>query len=154
MQCFFQEKSRTKNTQKLKLGIQNIQKNVPIIDYLRIFDNPFAQPQGGIQTHFRPQENVSFLFNFTRILSFFWDLGLALFDIPKDVVFAEILGFSNIFGFPVVNWATKWNKTVNFRCLPFILKFKFLEDFLNTVFSLLETTSCQNFSKTEQCLGV
>ena len=28
-----------------------------------------------------------------------WDLGLTLFDIPKDVVFAEILILSNIFVF-------------------------------------------------------
>ena len=31
------------------------------------------------------------------------NLGLTLFDVPKDVVFAEILVFSNIFGFPVEN---------------------------------------------------
>ena len=79
-------------------------------------------------------KNVSFLFNFTRILWFFWDLGLTLFDIPKDVVFAEILVFRNIFGFPAINWAQKWNKTVNFGCLPYTRKFKILKDFLNSVF--------------------
>ena len=99
------------------------------------------------------QKNVSFLFNFTRILGFFWDFSRTwLFDIPKAVVFAEILVFSNIFGFPVVNCVPKWNKTVNFGCLPFIRKFKILKDFLNTVFFLLETTSGQNFSKNEQYL--
>ena len=76
-----------------------------------------------------------------------------LFDIPKDVDFVKILVFRNIFGFPVVDCAPKWNKTVNFGCLPFTQKFKNLKDFLNTVFFLLETTSGQNFSKTEQCLG-
>ena len=57
-----------------------------------------------------------------------------LFDIPKNVVFAEILVFSNIFGFPAVNWAPKWNKTVNFGCLPFELKYKILKYFSNFVF--------------------
>ena len=39
-----------------------------------------------------------------------WDLGLTLFEILKDVVFAEILVFSNIFGFPAVNWAQNETK--------------------------------------------
>ena len=30
-----------------------------------------------------------------------------LFDIPKDVAFAEILVFSNIFVFPALNWVPK-----------------------------------------------
>ena len=34
----------------------------------------------------------------------------------------------------MVNWAPKWNKTVNFGCLPFTVKFKILKDFLNTMF--------------------
>ena len=72
-----------------------------------------------------------FLFNFTRILYFFWDLILTLLDIPKDVVFSNILVFSNIFGFPAVHWAPKRNKTVNFGCFPFILK-----DFSNTYWRL------------------
>ena len=65
-----------------------------------------------------------FLFNFTRTLWFFWNLGLTLFDIPKDLVFVNILVFSNIFGFPAVHWTPKWNKTVKLWCLPFKLKFK------------------------------
>ena len=80
------------------------------------------------------QTNVSFLFNITRILWFFWVLGRKLFDIPKDVVFVIILVFSNIFGFPVVNWALKRTKTVNFGCLPFILKFRISKDSFNSVF--------------------
>ena len=48
-----------------------------------------------------------FLLNFTRILWSSWDLGLMLFDIPKNVVFAEILVFSNVFGFRAVNWTPK-----------------------------------------------
>ena len=43
---------------------------------------------------------------------FFWDLGLTLFDIAKDVVLPDIFGSSNIFSFPVVNWFSKWAKTV------------------------------------------
>ena len=72
---------------------------------------------------------------------------------PKDAVFAEVLVFSNIFGFPAVNWAPKWTKTVNFGCVSFELKFNILKDFTNTVFVLLETKSCQNFSNIEQYLG-
>ena len=53
---------------------------------------------------------------------------------PKDAVFSEILVFSNIFGFPTVNWAPIWTETVNFNCTPFEPKFKILKDFSNTVF--------------------
>ena len=68
----------------------------------------------------------------------FLGLGLTLFDIPKVAVFAEILVFSNIFNFPVVNWDPKWNKTINFGCLPFILKFKILKGFSNSLFIIGE----------------
>ena len=61
-----------------------------------------------------------------------------LFDILKDVAFPEMLSFSNISGFSAVNWAPKWSKAVNFRCLPFQLKFKILKEFSNTVFVLLD----------------
>ena len=47
--------------------------------------------------NFDPQKD--FLLNFTRILSFFWDLGVLVFDVPKNIVFAEILVCGNIFGF-------------------------------------------------------
>ena len=92
-----------------------------------------------------------YLLNFTRILWFFWDLRLTLFDIPKDVVLAEILVLSNIFGFPVVNWAPKWTKTVNFGCVSFEPKFKILKDFSNTAFALLEDYLC---SKCQQDLTI
>ena len=57
-----------------------------------------------------------------------------LFITPRGTVFAEILVFSNIFGFLAVNWAPKWTETVNFSCIPFELKFKILKDFSNLVF--------------------
>ena len=47
----------------------------------------------------------------------FLGLGHTLLIIPKDAAFAEILVFSNIFGFLAVNWAPKWTETVNFRSL-------------------------------------
>ena len=53
------------------------------------------------------------MFNFTKILGFFWDVGYTVFDSLKDVAFAKILVFSNIFDFPEVNLAPKWNKIVN-----------------------------------------
>ena len=80
-----------------------------------------------------------FLLNFTRILLFSVDLGLMLFDIPQDVVFAEILVFSIIFGFPVVNWAPKWTKTIKFECVPFKQKYKIFNDFPNILFVLSDT---------------
>ena len=79
-----------------------------------------------------------FLLNFTRILWYFWDLRLALFDIPKDVVFPELLVFSNIFGFPAVDWAQKWTKTVIFQCVPFEPNFKILKNFSNNELVLLD----------------
>ena len=88
-----------------------------------------------------------FWLNFTRILRFFWDLALTLLIIPKDAAFAEILVFSNIFGFPTVDWAAIWTKTVNFNYILFEPKVKILKDFSNTVFFLLETTPSQNFRK-------
>ena len=72
-------------------------------------------------------------------LWFFWDLGLTLFDVPKDAVFAETLVFSSIFGFWAVNWASKWTKTINFQCVPFEPNFKILKDyFSNNVLVLLD----------------
>ena len=46
-----------------------------------------------------------------------------LLIIPKDPVFAEVLVFSNIFGFPTVNCAPIWTQTVNVNCIPFEPKF-------------------------------
>ena len=63
----------------------------------------------------------------------FWDLGLMLFDISKDLFFPKILLFYDSFGFPVVNWTQKWTNTVNFVCVPFEPKLKILKDFSNTV---------------------
>ena len=80
---------------------------------------------------------VSALF-YKNYMWFFWDLGFTLFDVPKDVVFLEMLVLSNIFDFPAVNWAPKWTKTVKFDCIPFDPKFELSRDFSNTVFVLLE----------------
>ena len=63
-----------------------------------------------------------FLLNFTRILWFFWDLGLTLFDIPTDAAFG----------------APKWTKTVTFQWIPFEPNFKILKDFSNNIFVLLD----------------
>ena len=104
---------------------------------------------------FRPNlvpKNVFWL-NFPRILWFFWDLGLTLSIIAKVTVFAEILVFSNFFGFLAVNWAPKWTKTVNFSCIPYEPKFMILKDFPNIVFFLLDITSGQSFNKIKQYLG-
>ena len=92
------------NTQKLKLGIQKVQMKGPIIGCVRISDDPLAQPRGKFRPNFGPQ---FFLIDFTRILRFFWDLRVMLFDIHKNVVFPELLVFSNIFGFSAGSFHTK-----------------------------------------------
>ena len=89
---------------------------------------------------FRPNlgSHFFFLLNFTRILWYFWDLRLTLFDIAKDTVFLELLVFSNIFGFPAIDWAQKWTKTVIFQCVPFDPNFKTLKNFSNNELALLD----------------
>ena len=67
---------------------------------------PFGvAPGGNLDSIWTPK--IFFLLIFTRILWFFWELGLMFLDILKDVVFAEILVFSNNFGSPGVNWTPK-----------------------------------------------
>ena len=62
------------------------------------------------------------------------DLGLTLFNITKDAVFAEIVVSSNIFGFLVVDWTPKWIKSANLGCVPFKSKLRILKNFSNNVF--------------------
>ena len=57
-----------------------------------------------------------------------------LLIIAMYAVFVEILVFSNIFGFPAVNWTPVWTENVNINCIPFESRFKILKDFSNTVF--------------------
>ena len=59
--------------------------------WLVIFSREQSRPNFGLKN--------DFLLSFTRILSFFWELGVLAFDITKNIVFAEILVFSNIFVF-------------------------------------------------------
>ena len=88
-----------------------------------------------------------FLLNLAKILWFLWDMGLKLFDIPKDAAFGEIVVLSNILGFPAINWAPKWTKTVNFGCVPSELKFKTLKEFSNTAFVLSKDYLCSKFQQ-------
>ena len=69
----------------------------------------------GLRLQFIPNLGPKSLFWLVlqELCDFFWDLGLMLFDIPKDEGFPEILVLSNIFGFPAVNWAPNWTKTVH-----------------------------------------
>ena len=64
-----------------------------------------------------------------------------LFDSPKNAVFAEILVFGSILGFPGVNFAQRWTKTVNFEYVPFPPKFEFLKYFSSSIFWMLRNTS-------------
>ena len=63
------------------------------------------------------------------------DLGLTLFNITKDTVFAEIVVSSNIFGFLVVDWTPKWIKSANLGCVQFKPKHKSLKNFQTMCFS-------------------
>ena len=56
------------------------------IVYVRISVDPLDCSQGVICVNFGPKE-WGFFINFLRILRFFWRLGLALSDIPRDSVF-------------------------------------------------------------------
>ena len=85
----------------------------------------------GPRWQFRPNlcPKKFLLLNFTRILWFFWDLGITLFDIYEDSVFAEIFILGKFFGFPGETWTPKWTKTVNFGCFSLESKFKILKNF-------------------------
>ena len=92
--CFFRIKLRTPNTLKLKSGIQKVQM-VLLQAMLEFLMTHWRRPMGQFSPNLASK--IFFLFNFTRICWSFWDLGLTLFDIPKNVAFAEILFFSNIY---------------------------------------------------------
>ena len=68
-------------------------------------------------------------------------LRFTLSIIPKGAAFAEVLVFSNIFGFATVNWATIWTETVSFNYILFEPKLRIMKDFSNIVFLLWKITS-------------
>ena len=109
----------------------------------------------GPRWQFRPNlcPKKFLLLNFTRILWFFWDLGITLFDIYEDSVFAEIFILGKFFGFPGETWTPKWTKTVNFGCFSLESKFKILKNFSNTVFVLLEEYPCSKFQQDQTIFG-
>ena len=76
---------------------------------MRISDDPLAQPSGG---NLKPiwVQKMFFVLNFTSVI--FLGPGTYVIWYYEGYSFAEILGFSNIFGFPVVNWTPKWTKTL------------------------------------------
>ena len=124
----------------------------PIIGYVRICNDPLIH--GGILNPIWAQKMFSYL-NFTRILWFFWDLRLTLLIIRKDAVFAEILAFSNIFGFPVVKCAPIWTETVTLTTTETLTTFHLSQNsrfwrIFQTLFFFMETTSGQSFSRIKQ----
>ena len=99
---------------------------------MRVCYDPLAQ------THAGNLGTIWALNLFYKNTVIFQGLGLTLFDIPKDVVFAEILVFSNIFGFLAVNWVPEWAKTVNVQRVPFEPnQIKIFKNFPTNVFFLL-----------------
>ena len=64
--------------------------------------------EGATFSHFGPK--IFFLFKFTESQPNLWYLGLMLFESPRNVLFAEILVFSNFFGFLGIKWAKNGTK--------------------------------------------
>ena len=83
-------------------------------------------------------------------MSFFLDLDVLVFDIPRNSIFAESLVLAILLAFPAVNWVPKWTNSVNFGWVTFEPKSKISIDFSNTVFVLLETKSQSLWSKFQQ----
>ena len=81
-----------------------------------------------------------------------------LLDSPKDLVFGEMLVFTNILVFQgYINWPQKFtfNFTFkfNFGYIPLEQKWKILKYSSPSAFLCLKITSGENFSKIEACLG-
>ena len=131
--------------------------NIDGWSYYRLCENfwwPFGSAPGGNLDSTWAQLFFILLLNLTRTLWFFWDVRLTLFDILKDVVFVEILGFSNIFHFLAVNWVWNGPKPETLGAFHLSQNSKFWRIFqTNAVFVLLETTSGQNFSMIKQHSG-
>ena len=64
------------------------------------------------------------------------DLELVSSDSRKDVLSGKIKVFSNIWFFLGVNWAQILTKTVNFRYVPFPLKYISFKDSSYSVINL------------------
>ena len=145
----------------MKLGIDKLWKNAEAKRYAIIFFfGHLAWSQGVIYAHFAHSLPIFSFFwiNFTKILWFSWDLLFMSFDSPKDLVFGEMLIFTNIFGFRVyINWLPKFafNFTFkfNFGYIPLEWKWKLLKYSSTPAFLCLKTTSGESFSKIEACLG-
>ena len=140
--CFFWVKLRPVNTQKLKLGIQNVQIEIPIIGYVSIFNDPLAQPHGKNLDPIWASNFFFLFFNFYLILQEFcdfsgtWNLHYLIF---LRMQFFKNFWFSAKFlVFRQLNWTQKWTKTINFQCIPFEPNFKILNDFSSNVFVLLD----------------
>ena len=79
-----------------------------------------------------------------------------MFDIPKNIktsAFAEVLVFSNMSGFSSGKLGPKMDQNCKIGSVRFEPNCKILIYLSNNVFLLLETTSSQNISKINQCLG-
>ena len=104
----------------------------------------------GLRLEFIPNLSPKslFLVNFTGIMWLFWDLGLMLFDISKDLFFPKILLFYNIFDFPAVSCSQNgqncklcvcsiWVKIQNFE--GFFWSKLIAKIYLNKVFHLTKS---------------
>ena len=108
--------------------------------YYRLFENLTDNTLTWSQGQFTPNlgQKYFFLLNFTRILWLFWELGRALFDIPKGAVFCKNFVLSSIFGFPTVNWALKMDQNCKLWVCSIWTKIQNLEGFFKRCISLIE----------------
>ena len=102
--CIFQVKSRTTNTQKLKIVDPQTMEKWGSYRLCEIFCGPFGRTPGGNLGPFFAQK-MFFSKIFIRIRRFIWGLGLVSSDSPKKVVFGKIFVCGNIFRYQEVNWA-------------------------------------------------
>ena len=108
----------------------------------------FQRGGANLKVHLDSKNVFFFFINFIRILWFFWDMKIGLFDQRKTFFLGKFFLLQG------VNCAKKWNKTVNFGYVPFLPKCKSLKDISNTVFALQKSTPALSFSKIEQYLVI
>ena len=128
-------KSRTVSIQKLKLADPQTMEECGCYRLCENLCWIFGRAPGGNFGPFWAQKMIFFI-NYIRILRFIWNLGLVLFDSPKDLVSGIILVFGNVLCFSGVNWAQMWTKTVNVGYGPFPLKDIILKDCSYNEFTL------------------
>ena len=123
---------RLTNTQQLKLGIEKLQMDGPIIDYVRISDSPLMWSQGSIYIEFEPKNLQEFYKNYVLILQELcvcfgiWDLYYLIF---LRVQFFRNSGFKQYFWFSGSKLGPKTNQNCNLFVRSILVKTQTFEGF-------------------------